>query len=90
MSAFSIPLIQYPIIFDIRAKPKKVSSPTGSKDLQMVNITLRVLQRPDAMYLPHIYRMLGTDYDEKVLPSIINEVSGVSLRKSYSSCNSRC
>jgi len=71
---FRVPWFQYPIIYDIRSKPKKVSSPTGSKDLQMVNITLRVLQRPDAIKLPHMYRMLGTDYDEKVLPSICNEV----------------
>lgn len=41
----------------------------------MVNISLRVLQRPDALKLPQIYRMLGTDYDERVLPSICNEVS---------------
>lgn len=40
----------------------------------MVNISLRVLARPDATNLPHIYRMLGTDYDERVLPSICNEV----------------
>lgn len=71
---FKIPWLQWPIIYDIRSKPKKISSPTGSKDLQMVNITLRVLQRPDARMLPVIYRMLGTDYDERVLPSICNEV----------------
>jgi len=71
---FRIPWFQYPIIYDIRSKPKKVSSPTGSKDLQMVNISLRVLQRPDAMQIPTIHRMLGVDYDEKVLPSICNEV----------------
>lgn len=71
---FRIPWFQWPIIYDIRSKPKKISSPTGSKDLQMVNITLRVLQRPDARHLQTIYRMLGTDYDERVLPSICNEV----------------
>ena len=32
--------------------------------------------RPDASKLPEIYRKLGLDFDEKVLPSIINEVSG--------------
>ncbi|GBN77464.1 Prohibitin-2, partial [Araneus ventricosus] len=42
--------------------------------LQMVNISLRVLARPDSTTLPHMYRMLGTDYDERVLPSICNEV----------------
>lgn len=71
---FRIPWFQYPIIYDIRAKPRKISSPTGSKDLQMVNISLRVLARPDATNLPHVFRMLGTDYDERVLPSICNEV----------------
>ncbi|XP_039276750.1 prohibitin-2 [Nilaparvata lugens] len=71
---FRIPWFQYPIIFDIRSRPRKISSPTGSKDLQMVNISLRVLSRPDAIQLPTMYRQLGVDYDEKVLPSICNEV----------------
>lgn len=71
---FRIPWFQYPIIYDIRSRPRKISSPTGSKDLQMVNISLRVLSRPDAMRLPVMYRNLGIDYDEKVLPSICNEV----------------
>lgn len=58
----------------MRAKPRVIPSLTGSKDLQMVNITLRVLSRPDAAFLPEIYRTLGKDYDERVLPSIVNEV----------------
>jgi len=69
-----IPWFQYPIIYDIRSRPRKISSPSGSKDLQMVNISLRVLSRPDARNLPTMYRQLGLDYDEKVLPSICNEV----------------
>lgn len=40
----------------------------------MVNISLRVLSRPDSQELPTMYRQLGLDYDEKVLPSICNEV----------------
>lgn len=40
----------------------------------MVNITLRVLSRPEVSKLPHIYRTLGEDFDERVLPSIVNEV----------------
>ncbi|OON16247.1 hypothetical protein X801_07941 [Opisthorchis viverrini] len=42
--------------------------------LQTVNLTLRVLSRPEVNNLPKIYRNLGTDYDERVLPSIVNEV----------------
>jgi len=69
-----VPWFQYPIIYDIRSRPRKMSSPTGSKDLQMVNISLRVLSRPDANSIPIIHKELGVDFDEKVLPSICNEV----------------
>lgn len=71
---FRLPWFQYPIIYDIRAKPRLIKSPTGSKDLQMVNIALRVLSRPEQSKLPQIYQQLGLDYDERVLPSICNEV----------------
>src|ERR1700722_7767585 len=43
-------------------------------DLQMVNITCRVLSKPKVDSLPTIYRTLGTDYDERDFPSIVNEV----------------
>nr|CDS33227.1 prohibitin [Hymenolepis microstoma] len=69
-----IPWFQYPIIYDIRSKPRKITSPTGSKDLQTINITVRVLSRPEVSNLPELYRTLGTDFDERVLPSIVNEV----------------
>ncbi|KAG5735365.1 Prohibitin-2 [Termitomyces sp. T112] len=71
---FNIPWFETPIIFDIRAKPRNVGSLTGTKDLQMVNITCRVLSRPSVHALPAIFRELGKDYDERVLPSIVNEV----------------
>ncbi|KAI9853066.1 MAG: Prohibitin-2, subunit of the prohibitin complex (Phb1p-Phb2p) [Vezdaea acicularis] len=71
---FKIPWFETPITYDVRAKPRNVASLTGTKDLQMVNITCRVLSRPRVDALPQIYRTLGTDYDERVLPSIVNEV----------------
>ncbi len=43
---FMVPWFQKPFIFDIRSRPKNVPSVTGSKDLQNVNITLRILFRP--------------------------------------------
>lgn len=69
-----LPWLERPIVFDIRARPYTMTSLTGSKDLQMVNISLRCLYRPDAARLSDTYRSLGLDFDEKVLPSIINEV----------------
>ncbi|XP_041368528.1 prohibitin-like [Gigantopelta aegis] len=71
---FLIPWVQRPIIFDIRSRPRNVPVITGSKDLQNVNITLRILFRPMADKLPKIYTNLGQDYDDRVLPSITNEV----------------
>jgi len=71
---FRIPWLETPIVFDIRAKPRNIGSLTGTKDLQMVNITCRVLSRPSPQALPTIYRELGQDFDERVLPSIVNEV----------------
>ncbi|KAI0036655.1 prohibitin [Vararia minispora EC-137] len=69
-----VPWLQRAILFDCRTKPRNISTTTGSKDLQMVTITLRVLSRPDIEHLPKIYQSLGLDYDERVLPSIGNEV----------------
>jgi len=71
---FLIPWLQKSIIYDVRTKPRNISTTTGSKDLQMVSLTLRVLHRPDVKALPKIYQNLGQDYDERVLPSIGNEV----------------
>ncbi len=71
---FMLPWFETPIVYDVRAKPRSIASLTGTKDLQMVNITCRVLSRPSVDQLPTIYRELGVDYDERVLPSIVNEV----------------
>eukprot|EP01132_Coremiostelium_polycephalum_P010255 gene10255-12579_t len=71
---FIIPWLQKPYIFDIRTTPRNIKSETGSKDLQTINISLRVLFRPDIEALPSIFSKLGMDYDERVLPSLGNEV----------------
>lgn len=71
---FIVPVVQRPIILDIRTRPREIPSVTGTKDLQMVNIKLRVLWRPVVEKLPQLYKELGIDYDERVLPSIGNEV----------------
>lgn len=82
---FMLPWFERPIDYDVRAKPNVISSTSGSKDLQnvggvrvyvcailmQVNISLRVLTRPDPLKLQYVYRTLGKDYAERVLPSII-------------------
>jgi prohibitin 2 len=69
-----LPWFEWPIIFDIRTRPRAIKSQTGTRDLQMVDIGLRVLTRPDPTKLRDIYRRTGLDYDDKILPSIVNEV----------------
>ncbi|KAJ9113439.1 Prohibitin-1, subunit of the prohibitin complex (Phb1p-Phb2p) [Naganishia cerealis] len=71
---FLIPWLQKAIVYDVRTKPKTIATTTGSKDLQNVSLTLRVLHRPEVMNLPKIYQSLGLDYDERVLPAIGNEI----------------
>lgn len=71
---FMIPWLHKPIVFDIRTRPRSVAVSTGSKDMQTVNISLRTLYRPQPDNLPKIYSNLGLDYEDRVLPSIINEV----------------
>lgn len=71
---FFIPWVQQPIMYDVRSQPRNVPVMTPSKDLQTVNITLRLLFRPRVESLPVMYTTLGVDYDERVLPSIANEV----------------
>lgn len=71
---FLVPWLQKAVVYDVRTKPKTIATTTGSKDLQNVSLTLRVLHRPDVVNLPKIYQTLGLDYDERVLPAIGNEV----------------
>lgn len=70
---FVVPWLQTPYIFDTRIRPTKFSSKTGTKDLQMVDITQTVLYKPVPEALPTILGELGPDYDRRVLISIANE-----------------
>ena len=54
---FLIPWLQRSVLFDVRTKPRNISTTTGSKDLQMVSLTLRVLHRPEVRELPRIYQV---------------------------------
>lgn len=54
---FLIPWLQKSIIYDVRTKPRNVTTTTGSKDLQMVSLTLRILHRPEVKMLPEIYQV---------------------------------
>jgi prohibitin 1 len=59
---------------DVRTTPRTIKTVTGTKDLQKVNLSLRVLSRPSVPELAKIYKDIGPDYAERVLPSVGNEV----------------
>jgi prohibitin 1 len=59
LAVFLFPLMKQQLIQYLRVK---------------VNISLRVLSRPMEEKLPTIYKTLGVDFDDRVLPSIGNEV----------------
>lgn len=71
---FAIPFVETPIIFDIRNRPIEVPTSSGSRDLQTVNMAVRVLFQPNKDNLHHIYRTIGVNFAETVLPSLINEI----------------
>ena len=48
-------------------------SPSGTADLQMVDIGLRVLFRPQPDRIGIIAQTIGEDFSDKVLPSIIHD-----------------
>lgn len=78
---FIIPWFQRTIVYDVKTRPQLINTQSGSKDLQMIQISLRVLFRPNPQRLTFIYRRLGTDYEERVLPSIVNEVTKAVVAK---------
>ncbi|KAI8899541.1 band 7 family-domain-containing protein [Globomyces pollinis-pini] len=71
---FLVPWLHKAIFYDVRTRPRNISTTTGSKDMQTISLTLRVLHKPDIGKLNVIYSKLGLDYEERVLPSIGNEV----------------
>lgn len=71
---FKIPFFMEPNYYSIRLRPKLVQTQTGTKDLQMVTIHVRLLYKPRVEGLPQIHQTLGMDYDDRVLPSITNEI----------------
>jgi len=71
---FIIPFWEKPKIFNVRITPKAIFTETVTKDLQTIQIGVRVLYRPQIENLPLLYRKYGLDYALRLLPSFGNEV----------------
>lgn len=71
---FRIPKIYEPIIFSVRMNPHVIEAKTPARDLQLVNISVRILERPDEQFLTKLYIDQRQNYAERVLPSITHEI----------------
>jgi prohibitin 1 len=56
--------------FEIRTRPTLLSCDTGTKDMQIVNVVMRILFRPVEKELATILLDLGADYDARLIPQI--------------------
>ena len=70
-----IPFVHEVIKYDIKIQPYDHYCDTGTKDLQKVNLKLRLFYKPVEKMLPKIHLDLNRDYMNKVLPGIGNEVA---------------
>lgn len=73
------PFFERAIIYDCRMKNHVLVCVCGTKDLQIVTIKARIICRPKLNELQDLYRLLGLDYDERALQSIVHEIFGISI-----------
>lgn len=69
-----MPFIQKPVMYDIRIQPINFYTETNTNDLQGVNLTMRILYRPEEQNLPRIYNEFETDFASRFLNSVGKEV----------------
>merc|ERR1712224_567410 len=60
--------------YDIKLRPHLVQTSTGTKDLQNVQMTVRMLFRPRVEGLPDLHKNYGQDYENRILPNVGQEV----------------
>jgi len=72
---YRIPWVEWPLIYDIRARPYAIHSETGTKDLQMVNLGLRILFRPNSANIPWLAKNVGPGKFQKFVPSSNYKIS---------------
>jgi len=78
---FRFPKLYEPIIFSIRLNPIVIETKTSARDLQIVNITVRILERPDEENLKKLYLDQRQNYAQKILPNLTHETIKAVLAK---------
>lgn len=73
------PYVERAIVYDCRMKNHVHKCICGTKDLQIVTLKTRIICRPKVDKLRDLYRLLGNDYDERALQSIVHEICGIAV-----------
>jgi prohibitin 1 len=71
---FKLPFLQDPILFDVRLTPNVLETKTPTKDLQNIEISVRILFKPNDQNLYYIYKDQGKNFSDRVIPSITHEI----------------
>lgn len=71
---FKIPWFEWPILYSTRTQPRELSHTlAGTRDLQYVKISLRIVFEPVVDRLWETVSKYGEDYDRRILPSLMHE-----------------
>lgn len=70
---FRIPFVYEPIIFSIRLNPVVIETKTPARDLQNIDITVRILEKPDVDNLRKLYLDQRQNYAQRILPNLTHE-----------------
>lgn len=70
---FRIPILYEPIILNVRLNPIVIDTKTPARDLQLIDITVRILERPDEDNLRKLYLDQREKYAQKILPNLTHE-----------------
>jgi len=71
---FRIPLLQETIKIDIRLNYHLIETRTSTKDLQNVEISVRILYKPDETKLYNLYILQQKEYAQRSIPQITHEI----------------
>lgn len=71
---FKIPWFEWPILYSTRTQPRELAHTlAGTRDLQYVQISLRIVFEPIVDRLWETVSKYGEDYDRRILPSLMHE-----------------
>ena len=71
---FRIPILHRISFLDTRITPNSITTTTGTKDMQVVNVSVRVLYNAMPEKAAIVLRDYNADYAQRILPSVCNEV----------------